>query len=119
MPSIRRRSRLATSASWIFGDALRAAAAVVGRRQRVVDLVAAAGQCLAERRQFLDLLHREREPALHVGIEIGFQFEVDRDVEQRAGRRDLDAVGAELGDHRFEPVEQRGSDRPARCCGRR
>ena len=39
--------------------------------------------------QFFDFLRRECQPVLYLRIEVGFQAEVDRHVQERAGRCDL------------------------------
>ena len=62
------------------------------RRAASCTAVAAVVQRCAERREFVHLLHREGEPALQLGIEVGLALQVDRHVQQRAGRRDLHAI---------------------------
>ena len=75
------------------------------------DAAASTGEGRPERGQFLELLHRERQPALDFGIELRFQRQIDRDMQQRAGGGDLYTILAELCDHGFEPVED-----PAQVC---
>ena len=66
---------------------------------------AAAGERRSEGCQFLDLLHRKRQPAFDFGIEAGLQRKIDRNMQQRAGGRDLHAILAELRDDGLEPIE--------------
>ncbi len=61
---------------------------------------------VAEGGELVHLLHGEGEPALHVRIEAGLLFEVDRHMQQRAGGGDLDMVGAAPAHHRLQRVEQ-------------
>jgi hypothetical protein len=81
------------------------------------DAAAATGECRPEGGQFLELLHRERQPALDFGIESRLQRQIDRDMQERAGGGDLHTRLAELRDHGFEPVEDpaqiRAPDVPA------
>ena len=70
-----------------------------------LDRPAPIGECRPERGKLLEFLHRKRQPAFDFGIEPRFQRQIDRDMQQRAGRGDLDTVLAEFRDHRFEPVE--------------
>ena len=66
----------------------------------------------AEHAKLADLLHRERQPAFDIRIEVGFELEIDRRVQQRARWRDLHAILAELCDHRLQPIEDRRQVRP-------
>ncbi len=78
---------------------------VVRDTQGGFDAAASTGQCRPERGQFLELLHRERQPAFDFGIEFRFQRQIDRDMQQRAGGGDLHTLLAEFRDHGFELAE--------------
>ena len=73
-------------------------------RQFVGDDVRAMFEPEAQQRQFLQLLHREGEPFGHLRVELGLERQVDRRVEQRAGRGKLDLAPRPC--RRAEPVEQ-------------
>ncbi len=57
-------------------------------RQRPGDRLGALVQRLGQHCQFADLLHRKGEPLLHLGVEHRLDAEIDRHVQQRAGRRE-------------------------------
>ena len=112
--------RAATLASWISRRGLARGGRLVARPAGQSSTAAApSASAVAERGEFLDLLHREGEPALDFGIETRFQREIDRDMQQRAGRRELHAVRCRASRRRVRAGRGSGSDRRARCCGRR
>jgi hypothetical protein len=62
-------------------------------------------QGLPEQLQLVELLHREREPRPQLLVERILALEVDRHVEQRAGRREPEPL-AQPRRERLEPVER-------------
>ena len=75
-------------------------------RELALDRIAALRKRAAECRELLHLLHGESQPAFQVGIERILDRKIDRDMQERAGRRDFDPLGAALCDHGLQPVEQ-------------
>jgi hypothetical protein len=78
----------------------------IGSLQRCLGLAVVAGKRRSRRRQFLDFLHGEGQPVLHLGAKARLQREIDRHVQERAGRRKLHALIAKAGDNRRETIEK-------------
>ena len=84
----------------------RAASARAARPSRRVALGRAGGEGGLEPRQLLELLGGEGEPAPQLGIEPALALGAVGDVQQRARRRQPQALGAEPVERRFDPVER-------------
>jgi hypothetical protein len=82
-----------------FGRRLACRCGLGRRGQDVFHRFPPVRQRFAERSKFVHLLNREGEPRLQVGIEIGLLIEIDWDMKQRTGRRDLNLAGASPGDN--------------------
>mmetsp|Transcript_39616 Transcript_39616/g.69194 ORF Transcript_39616/g.69194 Transcript_39616/m.69194 type:complete len:462 (-) Transcript_39616:376-1761(-) len=72
--------------------------------QRVLDRSSAFAQGLAEHAQFFELLQREGQPGLDLGVQLLLAREVHWHMQQRARRRDPQALTQPL-DQRLDPVE--------------
>ena len=71
-----------------------------------------------ENRHFLDFLLGEGHPVLQLGIERRLQVEIDRAMDEGAGGRDHDTVGAERA-RLFPATPRPAPGRSATRCGRR
>src|SRR5712691_5191196 len=81
------------------------------RIERVLHGRPSVGQRPTERRQLINLLHGEGEPGLQIRIEFGLQLEVERNVEEGAGRRYDHMVRSTTRRDRLDPVEDGGQVR--------
>ena len=84
----------------------------IGRGQICFDRAPALAQGLGKDHEFVELLHREGEPRAQLRIEPGLAIEIDRYMQQSAGRGKLDPFGPPGIDDRGQPVEQCRKIRP-------
>lgn len=64
-------------------------------RQPLLEFQRLFGGCPRQECGIFQLLPRKRQPGFNLRIELVLCFQIDRNVEQRAGWRNLDALGTQ------------------------